>query len=179
MNVGHLARFCKPRCPPPRLGMEGSSPPDNARPSSLTAFLPSRAPTPGRPFALGCVALAEALGPLSGDTSLVLSRGLAARFGGSCSDYVVALLAAPRLAIFFPNWVAHESAVARRTFRVDDLSFRFSYWVELAEKGRGHLLHKVWIRLHHWPILCWNKEDVLAAVSGFSEVWEIDEACDA
>nr|CAD1826001.1 unnamed protein product [Ananas comosus var. bracteatus] len=41
-------------------------------------------------------------------------------------------------------------------------------------KERGHLRHKAWIRLHHWPILCWNEEDVKAAVSGFGELWDID-----
>ncbi len=43
--------------------------------------------------------------------------------------------------------------------------------------GRGHLRHKVWIRLHHWPLDCWNRDDVLAAVSSFGALWETDDAC--
>nr|CAD1838373.1 unnamed protein product [Ananas comosus var. bracteatus] len=62
----------------------------------------------------------------------------------------------------------------------DGFSFRFSNWVETRENERGHLLHKVWIKLHHWPILCWNVEDVKAAVSSFGALWDVDtrsESC--
>ncbi len=51
----------------------------------------------------------------------------------------------------------------------------FSNWVEAGEVERGHLRHKVWLRLRGWPILCWNREDVKATVSGFGELWEVDD----
>nr|CAD1817044.1 unnamed protein product [Ananas comosus var. bracteatus] len=34
------------------------------------------------------------------------------------------------------------------------------------------------IRLLNWSILCWNEEDVKAAVSGFGELWEVDGPSD-
>ncbi len=40
----------------------------------------------------------------------------------------------------------------------------------------GHLRHKAWIRLLNWPLLCWSEEEVKAAISGFGELWEVDEA---
>nr|CAD1830159.1 unnamed protein product [Ananas comosus var. bracteatus] len=78
------------------------------------------------------------------------------------------------MAVFFPNWVVRESAIGRSPFRINDICFHFSNWVEVGEKERGHLHHKVWIRLHHWSILCWNEEDVKAVVCNFSKLWKID-----
>ncbi len=57
--------------------------------------------------------------------------------------------------------------------------FRFSNWVEAAEVGRGLSSHFVWLKLHGWPVLCWNTEDVRAAVSGFGALWEVDEASES
>ncbi len=82
------------------------------RPTSAVAFLPSRAPPPGRPALPGCVALVEELTPHSEDQSPALARGLAAKFGGLASDYKVAPLSHRKMAVFFPNWVARESAIA-------------------------------------------------------------------
>lgn len=104
----------------------------------------------------------------------ILSRGLAARFGGFSSDYTVASFKPLSMAVFFPNWVARESAIGRSPLRFNGICFHFSNLVEVGEKDRGHLCHKAWIRLHHWPILCWNEEDVKAAVCNFGELWEID-----
>ncbi len=95
-------------------------------------------------------------------------------FGGSSSDYRVASFRPATLAIFFPNWVARESAIGRSPLRFEDSSFTFSNWVEVREAPRGRLQHKAWIRLHNWPILCWNEEDVKAAIRGFRELWEVD-----
>nr|CAD1820598.1 unnamed protein product [Ananas comosus var. bracteatus] len=68
------------------------------------------------------------------------------------------------------------SRIGHRTqpLRFEGSLFHFSNWKEVGELERGHLHHKAWIRLLHWPILCWNEEDVKAAVSGFGELWEVD-----
>nr|CAD1834397.1 unnamed protein product [Ananas comosus var. bracteatus] len=128
----------------------------------------------GAPSLSGCVALAEVRSRLPGNAKEVLSRGLAARFGGESRDYGVADFRQSSLAVFFLNWVARESAIGRSPFRFEALDFFFSKWQESGELERGHLRHKAWIRLHHWPILCWNEEDVKAAVSDFGELWDID-----
>nr|CAD1817158.1 unnamed protein product [Ananas comosus var. bracteatus] len=57
-------------------------------------------------------------------------------------------------------------------------AMRFSNWIEAGELARGHLQHKAWIRLYHWPLLCWNEEDVKAVISGFGELWDIDPVSD-
>nr|CAD1831404.1 unnamed protein product [Ananas comosus var. bracteatus] len=106
--------------------------------------------------------------------SLPPFQALPWRFGGSSADYKVASFQALSKAVFFPNWVARESAIGRSPLWFEGFGFYFSNWVEMREKARGHLRHKVWIRLHHWPILCWNEEDVKAAVYNFGELWEID-----
>lgn len=67
-----------------------------------------------------------------------------------------------------------ESAIGRSLLRFDDFTFHFSNWVEVGERDRGFLCHKVWIKLLNWPILSWNKEDVKAAVSSFGELWDVD-----
>ncbi len=56
----------------------------------------------------------------------------------------------------------------------EGLQFSFSDWVEAGEEARGRLLHKAWIKLVNWPILCWNEAHVRAAISGFGELWEVD-----
>nr|CAD1831501.1 unnamed protein product [Ananas comosus var. bracteatus] len=155
----------------------GTCPSSNC-PNSISAFLPPRAPSAGHPFLLACIAKVDFVGPHDGNVKEVLSRGLAARFGGSSRDFSVANLHASTMVVFFPNWVARESAIGRSPFRFDDFVFRFSNWLEPWELARGHLQYKAWIRLHHWPILCWNKEDVKAAVSGFGELWDIDPLSD-
>lgn len=106
----------------------------------------------------------------------VLTQGLATRFGGSSLDFSVATFSPSTRAIFFPNWVARESAIGRSPLKFDGFYFHFSNWIEEGEKGRGFFRCKAWIRLRNWPILCWNSEDVKAAVSGFGELWEVDEA---
>nr|CAD1840706.1 unnamed protein product [Ananas comosus var. bracteatus] len=93
---------------------------------------------------------------------------------GSSREFLVANFDAYFLAVFFPNWVARESAISKSPLRFEGLDFKLSNWTEVAELDRGHLRHKVWVRLHYWPILCWNEENVKAAVSGFGELWEID-----
>lgn len=82
------------------------------------------------------------------------------------------------MAVCFPNWVVWEKAIGRSLFRFEGIDFIFSNWSEMEELKRGHLLHKAWIRMHHWPILCWNEEDVKVAVSGFGELWDIDPLSD-
>nr|CAD1824961.1 unnamed protein product [Ananas comosus var. bracteatus] len=151
--------------------------PSSGRPCSSPVFLPSRPSPSGLPSFSGCVALAEVLGPIGGivqDVKVVLSNGLAARFGGSSREFLVADFDAPLLAVFFPNWVTREGVISRSPFRFEGVDFKLSNWSEVAELDRGHLRHMAWVRLHHWPILCWNEEDVKAAVSGFGELWEID-----
>lgn len=71
--------------------------------------------------------------------------------------------------------MTRESAIGRSPITFDNLNFHFYNWVEVGEQARGFLHHKAWIRLHQWPILCWNIKDVKAAVSGFGELWEVDE----
>lgn len=48
----------------------------------------------------------------------------------------------------------------------------------MGEKERGFLHHNAWIHLLNWSILCWNEDDVKAAVSGFEELWEVDDPSD-
>ncbi len=174
MRIGHPARACKTGVPAPRRSQMGDV--NSERPRSGAAFLPSRATPAGRPPLSGRVALVEAIPPLPADVKGTISRGLAARFGGSVADYMVADFKGPRLAIFFPNWVERESAIGRSPLRLEGHSFRFSDWVESEETGRCHHLHKAWIKLHGWPIACWNSDDVTAAVSGFGAFWEDDDS---
>nr|CAD1838382.1 unnamed protein product [Ananas comosus var. bracteatus] len=195
MKIGHPASRCRflpgssrgPMDPGPSsrrfAALPPSAPapgPSSGRPSFLPAFLPPRPPPPGLPSLSACVARAEVLGP-SGvaveafpDAKDALSRGLAARYGGTSREFLVADFAAPALAVFFPNWVSRESAVSRSPLRFDGFVFKLSNWVEAAELDRGHLRCKAWIRLLHWPILCWNEEDVKAATSGFGKLWHVD-----
>nr|CAD1828058.1 unnamed protein product [Ananas comosus var. bracteatus] len=173
MRIGHPAARCKSLSSRPhRQVMEPG--PSSGRPASISSFLPVRYPPAGAPSLSGCVALAEVRRRLTGNVKEVLSRGLAARFGGESRDYGVADFRHSSLAVFFPNWVVRESAIGRSPLRFEGLDFFFSNWQESGELERGHLRHKAWIRLHHWPILCWNEEDVKAAVSGFGELWDID-----
>ncbi len=79
------------------------------------------------------------------------------------------------LAIFFPSWLSRESAIGRSPLRLGEVSYSFSIWAEEGEEERGHLRHMAWIRLINWPILCWSEEEVKAAVSGFGELWEVDD----
>ncbi len=124
----------------------------------------------------GCMARLEVGGHDAGALMAGLPSKLADYFGGSASDYKVATLSVSALAIFFPNWMARESAIGRSPFCLDGVSVHFSNWVEPGEGMRGHLHHKVWLRLVDWPILCWSVEEVKAAVSCFGELWEVDEA---
>ncbi len=87
----------------------------------------------------------------------------------------MAAFQASTTAVFFPNWAARESAIGRSPLCLDGVPFSFSNWVEVGEKERGFLRHKVWIRLINWPVLCWSEAEVEAAVSGFGELWEVDE----
>ncbi len=151
----------------------------SSRAQHAVALLACRPHTPGVPPLIGRVAQAVPLEQHTPDLMQVLPRGLAARFGGNSDDYRVASLASHGLAVTFPNWVARESAIARSPHRLENHGFWFSNWVETDEIGRGRLLLKAWIKLHQWPLLCWNTEDVLAAISGFEALWEVDEASES
>nr|CAD1816993.1 unnamed protein product [Ananas comosus var. bracteatus] len=149
--------------------------PSSNRASAAPAFLPPRPPPAGQPHLLGCVARVDlpARFPVNVNDNETLARGLAARFGGSCFDYTIASFLPTARAVFFPNWVARESAISRSPIRIDEFYFCFSSWVEIEEKERGFLHHKAWICLLNWPILCWNEEDVKEA-----DVLLIPEAID-
>nr|CAD1823428.1 unnamed protein product [Ananas comosus var. bracteatus] len=172
MRIGHPASSCKFQRLPMRRALEPG--PSSNRPSTIASFLPSRLPPPGHPSLVGRVALVETRGQINSNVKEILSRGLAARFGGSGRDYLVANFQASTMAVFFPSWLARGSAVGRSPLRFEGIDFFLSKWVEAGEMERGHLAHKAWIRLHNWPILCWNEEDIKAAVSGFGELWAVD-----
>nr|CAD1829771.1 unnamed protein product [Ananas comosus var. bracteatus] len=156
-----------------RLSVEPG--PSNSRPSAATVFLPCP-PSPAAPLQplSACVARVEIPITYPQDSVEILVCGLASRFGGSSTAYKVASFLPETRAIFFPSWHVRESAVGRSPLRFNDLDFHFSDWVEAGEGDSGYLRHKAWIRLHNWPILTWNVEDVKAAVSGFGELWEVD-----
>ncbi len=104
-----------------------------------------------------------------------LPSKLAARFGGSEVDYKVAPYNDSVLAVFFPNWVERGSAIGHSPLWLDGVSLKFTDWVEPGELPRGHLRQKVWIRLRDWSIHCWSSAEVAAAVSGFGELWDVDD----
>ncbi len=172
MRLGHAARYCKAR-PPPIRGMDGLQ--ASGRPISASALLDCSQSPSGVLALAGRVALVEALSQHPERSLAFLPQGLAARFGGSCADYKVAPLKLGRAAVFFPNWVARESAISRSPIQLEEQHFRFTSWVEPGEGDRDLLIHKVWIKLHNWPIIYWNTEDVRAAVSSFGALWEVDE----
>ncbi len=104
-----------------------------------------------------------------------LPSKLAAHFRGKEVDYKVALLSDSHLAVIFPNWVERGSAIGHSPLWLDGVPFTFSDWQEVGERDRGHLRHKVWLRLRNWPLACWTLSEVTAAVAGFGEVWDADE----
>nr|CAD1831266.1 unnamed protein product [Ananas comosus var. bracteatus] len=165
MESNHPAARCPNARTSSRLNLEPG--PSSGRRRSAEAYLPA-----GQPSLSGYVAGVEVLGRALPDAKEVISQGLASRFGGSAQDYKVADFRGSSMAIFFPNWVVRESAIGRSPLRFGNAVFRFSNWSETGELARGHLHHMVWIRLCHWPILCWSSEDVKAAISGFGELWE-------
>nr|CAD1818571.1 unnamed protein product [Ananas comosus var. bracteatus] len=121
--------------------------PSSGRPGSISSFLPAKHPPAGVLSLSGRVALVEVRSRPPGNVKEILSRGLAARFGGP---------------VEIIGWLIFGGLLWRSSSRT-----------------RGHLVHKAWIRLHHWLILCWNEEDVKAAVSGFGELWNIDPLIDS
>ncbi len=140
-------------------------------------FLPAPSPPKnGSSFLPGCVARVELGGHAAGVLSSALPSQLASFFGGVPSDFKVANFSASSSAVFFPNWVVRESAIARSPLCFDGASVHFSNWVEPGEVERGQLRQKAWVRLIGWPIRCWGAAEVRAAVSSFGELWEIDEA---
>lgn len=167
MESNHPAARCPNARTSSRLTLEPG--PSSGRRRSAEAFLPA-----SQPSLSGCVARVEVLGCALLDAKEVISQGLASRFGGSAQDYKVADFRGSSMVIFFPNWVVRESTIGRSPLRFGNAVFRFSNWSESGEMARGHLHHMVWIRLCHWPILCWSSEDVKAAISGFGELWEVD-----
>ncbi len=110
-----------------------------------------------------------------GVISEVLPAKLVGFFGGSARDYKVASFLANPLAVIFLSWVARESAIGRSPLCLDGTTYSFSNWMVAGEEKCGHLRHKAWIRLRNWPLLCWSELEVKAAVSGFGELWEVDE----
>nr|CAD1830575.1 unnamed protein product [Ananas comosus var. bracteatus] len=176
LDMHHHSRHALASASRGPLSEEG---PSSNRPSSVEVFLPPSVPAAGQPDLVGCVARVEVPDPHPSNIDEILARGLAARFGGSSTAFRVASFLPRTRAVFFPNWVARESAIGRSPIRIDNFSFHFSRWVEVGERARGYLRCKAWIRLRDWPILCWNREDVKAAVSGFGELWEVDAASDS
>ncbi len=47
--------------------------------------------------------------------------------------------------------------------------------MERGEEKRSPLGQKAWIRLINWTIHCWSEAEVTTVVSGFGELWEVDE----
>ncbi len=161
MCVGHAANSCRSGSVAKGRRMEWGL--AAGRPRSSVALLDCRPPPPNGLGPVSCVALGVFVCPPPGDLSVFLSGGLAARLGGGGRlDYKVAPTASQGVAVFFPNWVARESAIARSPLLLENHRFRFLNWVEPGEVGRGRLLHKVWIKLHLWPVCCWYIDDVRA-----------------
>lgn len=124
MRFGHSARFCRLRSASLVPTIEPR--PTTARPLSSAAFLPFRPQSTGQPSLSGCVALVDVVGQHLGDSLDFLPRGLVARFGGSPSDYRVAFFRDSSSAVFFPSWVARESAIGRSPIPLGDFVFHFS-----------------------------------------------------
>ncbi len=173
MEAGHQASRCRAR------SSDDAPVPSSPTPAHRTrygmAYLPSSSPPPGSTPLLGRVAKVEALSPHFEVIPEVLPRCLVGLFGGAVEDYRVARRDSSSFAVFFPSWVTRGSAVGRSPLRFDDMVFSFSDWVESGEVARGRLAHKAWIRLFDWPLLCWSEAEVKAAVSGFGQLWEIDD----
>ncbi len=166
MRIGHQASICACR--------EGVGAPP-VRPDTARAFLPTPTPPPEHPPLSGCVARLDVAGHDRDGLKEMLPGKLAGFFGGSADDYKVADFLPDIMAIIFPSWVARESTIGRSPLRLEGVAFSFSNWVETGELKRGHLRHKAWIRLLNWPLLCWSEAEVKEAVSGFGELWEVDE----
>nr|CAD1839537.1 unnamed protein product [Ananas comosus var. bracteatus] len=96
-------------------------------------------PSAGQPSLSGCVTRVEVIGNYGGNAWDALSRRLAARFWGSSRDYLVANFAAPYKAVFFPNWVARESAISRSPLSFENFQFKLANWTEAGELERGTL----------------------------------------
>lgn len=116
MRFGHPALRCRMRQAPhlrqaPRLRnlepnprLHGREPgPSNDRPSSAAVFLPPRPPLVGVPSISACMARVILPASHPANVDEVLARGLAARFGGSSSNFLVAVFLPPARAVFFPN----------------------------------------------------------------------------
>ncbi len=173
MRTGHPAARCSAANSPP--GKEPSE--RRSRPASCSAFLPPSPPLPAGPPALvGRVAGLLTAGLDVAATRELLPGKLAVRFGGAPTDYKVASYHNDLLAITFPSWLSRESAISRSPLWLNGTAYSFTDWVERGEVKRGHLIHKAWLRMHNWPLLCWNEADVKAAVSGIGELWEVDDS---
>nr|CAD1835781.1 unnamed protein product [Ananas comosus var. bracteatus] len=145
MRIGHPASRCKFPSSSSRRKIKAG--PSSGQPSSVAAFLPSRPPPHGLPSLSSCVALAEVLSPFAENAKEVLSQGLAARFEGSNLEY--------------PLWRSSSPTGSPENRPFVGAPSGLRAWISKSptELDRGHLRHK----------------DVKAAVSGFGELWDIDQ----
>ncbi len=120
----------------------------------MEVFLPSPAPPkPSSPSLAGCVARLEVGDHDVGALKAAIPFKLADYFGGSANDFKVSSFSDSALAIFFPNWVARESAIGQSPLWLDGVSCNFSNWVEKGEVSRGHLQQKFgcgWLTGHYF-----------------------------
>nr|CAD1824297.1 unnamed protein product [Ananas comosus var. bracteatus] len=112
------------------------------------------------------------LGHFAQDT---IANGLANRFGGFPTDFLVARYREREFVVFLPEWVPSDSLVRRLNLSLGDIRLRCHAWNPYSGARRFSPPYKAWIRLVSLPYECWSSRTVAAIVGGFALFIRADE----
>uniref|UniRef100_A0A6V7QUG4 CCHC-type domain-containing protein n=1 Tax=Ananas comosus var. bracteatus TaxID=296719 RepID=A0A6V7QUG4_ANACO len=171
LKVGHKARACMNRLP---MAVYRAM---RARPSYLNVYVPMSedffARQNRRRNAILVVVVPPAnLGHFAQDT---IANGLANRFGGFPTDFLVAKYRERDFVVFLPEWVRGDSLIHRQTITLGDIRLRCYAWNPYSGARRSSPPYKVWIRLVSLPYECWSSRTAAALVAGFGRFIRADE----
>nr|CAD1829315.1 unnamed protein product [Ananas comosus var. bracteatus] len=94
-----------------------------------------------------------------------IANGLASRFGGYPTDFV----------IFLPEWVPSDHLIHMDVLNLGELRLRCFPWDLYRGARRPPLPYKVWIQLVSLLYECWCSRTVAALVGGFSRFIRADD----
>uniref|UniRef100_A0A6V7QUE7 CCHC-type domain-containing protein n=1 Tax=Ananas comosus var. bracteatus TaxID=296719 RepID=A0A6V7QUE7_ANACO len=171
LKTGHKARSCMDRLPMDVYRYM------RARPAYLNVFVPQTEDffarqNRRRNALLVDVVPAANLGHFAQDT---IANGLANRFGGFPTDFLVARYRDREFVVFLPEWVPSESLVRRVNLSLGDIRLRYYAWNPYSGARRFSPPYKAWIRLVSLPYECWSSRTVAAIVGGFARFIRADE----
>lgn len=104
-----------------------------------------------------------------------IANGLANRFGGYPTDFLMSRYKERDFVVFLPEWVQSDSLIHRQMISLGELRLRCYAWNPYSGARRFSPPYKAWIRLVSLPYECCYSRTAAALVGDFDRFLQVDE----